>query len=136
MILSAFKTTPKLAWFSLLALTIFLEIEPLPHEIYPPLFYFYKCLKGLLFLALGFLTPLAFWRFNSLGRGVIAAAASACAVELFQGFFQGHRFSWFELSLKLMVIFIGFAFALNARYDERISLGTWKIRLTSEHFRH
>lgn len=136
MILPAFKTTPKVAWFGLLALTILLEIEPLPLEIYPPFFYSYKCFKGLLFLAVGFLTPIAFWRFNSLGKGMLVAAVSACSVELFQGFFQGHRFSFFELTLKLIIIFVGFAFALNARYDEKISIGSWKIRLTSEHFRH
>ncbi|MGA8596241.1 MAG: VanZ family protein [Bryobacteraceae bacterium] len=134
MVLPAFSTAPKLGWFGLLALTIFLEVEPLPQEIYPPLFYSYKLLKGVLFFALGYLTPLAFWRFNSLGRGMLLAALSACAVEMLQGFFQGHRFSLFELGLKLLVIFAGFALALNARYEQRISLGWWRIQLKSEHF--
>ena len=88
----------------------------------------------MLFLALGYTTPLAFWRFNSLGRGMILAAASACAVEMLQGFSPGHRFSFLELSLKLVVIFVGFAFALNARYEQKISLGWLHIQLKSEHF--
>ncbi len=134
MVLSAFNITPKLAWCSLLAVTIFLEVEPLPPLIYPPLFYSYKCLKGVLFFALGYLTPLSFWRFNSLGRGVLLAIISAIGIELIQGFFQGHRFSFFELALKLLVIFAGFAFALNARYDQKISLGAWSIGLKSKHF--
>jgi hypothetical protein len=134
MILSAFSIAPKLAWFGLLALTIFLEVEPLPQEIYPPFFYSYKFLKGVLFFALGYATPLAFWRFNSLGRGMLLAALSASAVEMVQGFFQGHRFSLFELGLKLLVIFAGFALALNARYEQRISFGRWRIQLKSEHF--
>src|SRR5689334_22974423 len=111
MILSAFSFAPKLVWFGLLALTIFLEVEPLPVLIYPPLFYTYKFVKVLLFLALGYATPIAFWRFNSLGRGVLLAALSACGVEMLQGFSQGHRFSFFELAVKLLVIFVGFAFA-------------------------
>jgi hypothetical protein len=135
MILRAFSIGPKLGWFGLLALTIFLEVEPLPQEIYPPLFYSYKLLKGILFFALGYVTPLAFWRFNSLGRGMFLAALSACTVEILQDFFQGHRFSLFELGLKLLVMFAGFALALNARYEQRISLGVWRIQLKSEHFR-
>lgn len=134
MILSAFSLAPKLWWFGLLGLTIFAEVEPLPPLMYPPLFYSYKLFKALLFFALGYATPLAFWRFNSLGRGVLLAAASACAVEMMQGLSPGHRFSFFELSLKLAVIFAGFALALNARYEQRISLGWWHIQLKSEHF--
>ena len=117
----------------MLVLTVFLEVEPLPAEMYPPLFYSYKVLKGLLFFALGYLTPLAFWRFNSLGRGMLLAVLSASAVEMAQDFFQGHRFSLFELALKLLVIFAGFALALNARYEQRISLGWWRIQLNIEH---
>jgi hypothetical protein len=89
MILPAFKTTPKVAWFGLLALTILLEVEPLPLEIYPPLFYSYKCFKGLLFLALGFLTPIAFWRFNSLGKGMLLALHRLARSSCFRAFFGG-----------------------------------------------
>jgi hypothetical protein len=135
MVFSAFSRTPKLWWFGLLALTIVSEVEPLPHLMYPPLFYTYKLLKGLLFFALGYATPLAFWRFNSLGRGMLLAAVSACVVEMLQGLSSGHRFSFVELLLKLIVIFVGFALALNARYDQKISLGHWRIQLRSEHFR-
>ena len=135
MVLSAFSRTPKLWWFGLLALTIVLEVEPLPHLMYPPLFYSYKLAKGLLFFALGYATPLAFWRFNSLGRGMLLAAVSAGVVEMLQGFSAGHRFSFVELVVKLIVIFTGFALALNARYEQKISLGHWHIHLRSEHFR-
>lgn len=134
MMLSAFSLAAKLWWFGLLALTIFSEVEPLPHEIYPPFFYTYKLLKGVLFFALGYATPLAFWRFNSLGRGVLLAVVSAGAVETMQGLSAGHRFSITELGVKLVAIFAGFALALNARYEQRIWLGPWRIQLKSEHF--
>jgi hypothetical protein len=134
MMLSAFSLTAKMWWFGLLALTIFSEVEPLPSLMYPPLFYSYKLMKGLLFLGLGFATPLAFWRFNSLGRGVLLAALSAGAVEIMQGLSPGHRFSFIELTAKLCVIFIGFALALNARYEQRIWIGRWRIQLKSDHF--
>jgi hypothetical protein len=65
---------------------------------------------------------------------MLIAALSATSVEILQGFFRGHRFSFFELMLKLVIIFLGFAFALNARYDQKISLGAWQIQLRSEHF--
>ena len=136
MVFKAFKAAPKMAWFGLLALTIFLEVEPLPLEIYPPLFYSYKLFKGILFLALGYLTPLAFWRFNSLGRGVLIAFASACFVEILQGFFRGHAFSFFELLLKLVVILFGFSLALNARYEKKINFGWLQIHLRGEHLNH
>jgi hypothetical protein len=135
MVFPAFSRTPKLWWFGLLALTIVSEVEPLPHLMYPPLFYSYKLVKGLLFFALGYATPLAFWRFNSLGRGMLLAAASAIVVEALQGYSSGHKFSFIELLLKLIVIFAGFALALNARYEQKISLGHWCIQLKSEHFR-
>ncbi|HEX6546043.1 MAG TPA: VanZ family protein [Bryobacteraceae bacterium] len=135
MVFTAFSRAPKVWWFGLLALTIVTEVEPLPPLMYPPLFYTYKFFKVLLFFALGFATPLAFWRFNSLGRGMVLAAVSAAVVELLQGFSSGHKFSFFELVIKLIVIFAGFALALNARYDQKISLGLWRIQLRSEHFR-
>ena len=136
MVFSAFKTTAKLTWVSLLLLTVLLEVTFLPREIYPPYFYTYKCVKGLLFFTLGYLTPIAFWRFNSLGRGFLWAVLSAVFVEVVQGFFPGHRFSTAELLLKLAVLFAGFAFALNARYEGRIGIGSWQIRLLNEHLRH
>ena len=135
MVFTAFSRAPKLWWLGLLALTIVSEVEPLPHLMYPPLFYAYKSFKVLLFFAVGYATPLAFWRFNSLGRGMLLAAASACVVELLQGFSSGHKFSFFELVVKLIVMFAGFALALNARYEQKISLGLWRIQLRSEHFR-
>jgi hypothetical protein len=118
-------------WLAIVITTIFLEVMPAHFE--PALFYTYKCTKGVLFIALGYVTPLTFWRFNALNRGLIFAAASSATVELLQGFIgNGHKFSWLELVAKLAIIASGFILALDARYEREIAVGGLRIRLVSE----
>ncbi len=109
------------------------EVIPLP--LLPPLpFYSYKVMKVLFFIALGYLAPLAFWRFNALTRGIFLAAISATFVETLQGLIHsGHSFHWYEMLLKLGLILLGFTRALDGRYEQRISLGRIHIRLIGEH---
>ena len=78
--LRAFSKSLRIAWLVVFALTVISEVYPFP--LLPPLpFYTIWCAKLLLFLILGFLAPLAFWRFNALNRGILLAAGSAAFVE-------------------------------------------------------
>ena len=130
-VVQIFGTSFRLLWLAIVVTTVLLEVIPAHFE--PALFYTYKCAKGVLFVALGYLTPLTFWRFNALNRGLLFAAASAAAVELLQGLIgNGHRFSWLELAAKLGIIACGFILALNARYEREIAIGGLHIRLASE----
>ena len=86
--------------------------------------------KIICFLALGFLTPLAFALLNGLNWGIGFAALSAAAIEILQGLIgNGHSFHWYELLVKLGVILAGFAFGLDARSDREITLGPLQITL-------
>lgn len=127
----------RLAWTIVAVLTISLELRPF-HNFQASTvfwvfaqFYAYKTLKALLFLILGFLTPIAFWRFRSLTYGLFMAAVSALIVELLQGWlvFTGHSFGWLELFAKLFLIFVGFMKGLDARYEGALRIGRLTIRL-------
>jgi hypothetical protein len=131
--LRAFSPSLRLAWIAIAVLTVVSELIPFPPIVPPPLFYTYKTAKILLFLIIGYMAPLTFWRFNSLTFGVIFAAFSAGLVECLQGLSHGHRFSWFELAAKLCLIFVGFSFALDARYERAIRLGPLRIALVGPH---
>ena len=140
--LRAFSTSLRVAWFVVAILTTISELIPFPLLIVTPhivlsysLFYSYKGAKVLLFLSLGYLTPLAFWRFNSLTVGLIFAAVSAAVVELLQGLgiWHGHSFSWWELLAKLCLIVIGFTLALEARYEGCLKLGRIRVPLAGPH---
>ena len=127
----------RLAWTIIAALTISLELSPFHNFearvvfIAYFLFYGYKALKALLFVIFGFLTPIAFWRFQSLTYGLVIAAVSALMVELLQGWlvFTGHRFGWLELFAKLFLIFVGFMKGLDARYEGSIRIGRLKVQI-------
>jgi hypothetical protein len=113
-------------------MTIALEIVPLrPMSIL--CFYSYKAAKGLLFLSLGCITPLALWRFDSMNKGLVFAAVSATLVETAQRFVVGHHFSIFELLAKLILLVVGFLVAMNALYERRLRLLGVEICLVSEH---
>jgi len=128
-----FTRGTRIAWISLAILTVLLEVIPIP-AMSPIPFYGYCAGKAILFLLVGYGAPLAFWRFNALNRGIVLAAFSACFVETLQGLLRhGHSFHWYELGVKLFLILFGFACALNARYDRRISFGPFRIRLVGEH---
>jgi hypothetical protein len=126
-----FGSTFHLLWLAIVITTVFLEVMPAHFE--PVVFYPYKCTKVILFLVLGYLTPLTFWRFNALNRGLFFAAASAVSVELLQNLIgNGHRFSWLELVAKLAIIAFGFVFALDTRYEREIAIAGLHLRLVSE----
>ncbi len=112
--------------------TIASELVPVKN-IAPFAFYLYKSSKVVLFLLLGFCTPLALWRFDSINRGLVFAAVSATVVEVSQIFVAGHRFSVFELLAKLALIVIGFVFAMNALYERTIRIFGIEIRFVSDH---
>jgi hypothetical protein len=131
-----FTPTLRVVWIAIVAVTIVSEVLLLPTN--PPLppipHYSYKIFKVLLFIAVGYLAPLAFWRFNALNRGIMLAAASAMGVETLQGLIgRGHSFHWYELLLKLGLILLGFALALDARHERQISAGPFHISLVGKH---
>jgi hypothetical protein len=134
--LKVFTPTLRILWIAAVAITVVSEVVLLPTN--PPLppiaHYSYKILKLLLFVVVGYLAPLAFWRFNALNRGILLAAVSAMGVEVLQGIIgRGHSFHWYEMLLKLGLILFGFALALDARYDRQISAGPIHISLTGDH---
>jgi hypothetical protein len=136
--MKVFTPTLRILWIVMVVVTIIGEVVILPTK--PPLppvpHYAYKIGKLLLFVAVGYLAPLAFWRFNALTRGLALAFVSAMGVETLQGLLgRGHSFHWYEMLLKLGLIFFGFALALDARYERRIFSGPLRIRLTGEHLK-
>jgi hypothetical protein len=117
-------------WAAVVVITILAEVIPIP-LIAPVPFYFYCAAKLLCFVVLGYLAPLALQGFNALNRGILLATVSATCVESFQGWLhRGHSFHWYELIVKLGLILIGFALALDARYERQMSVGRIHIRLT------
>jgi hypothetical protein len=128
-----FSPATKSLWAIVVAIITITEVMPIP--LMPPLpFYSYQAAKLICFVALGYLAPLAFWRFNALNRGILLAAISATCVESLQGILRhGHSFHWYELAVKLALILLGFALALDARYEHAISIGSLHIRLIGEH---
>lgn len=125
----------RLFWIAIAVIIIAIEVMPIP--LMPPVpFYAYCGTKALLFVLLGFFAPFAFWRFNALNRGIFLASISAICVESLQGLLRnGHSFHWYELILKLILIFIGFAFALDALFERRISFGPIQISLIGDHLK-
>jgi hypothetical protein len=126
------SSTAKFLWTGIVAVTVVTEVMPIPLMPRAP-FYAYCAAKLICFVAVGYLAPLAFWRFNALNRGILLAAISATCVESLQGILRyGHSFHWYELLVKLALILLGFALALDARYERRISIGKITIRLLGE----
>jgi hypothetical protein len=131
--LHIFNAYTRALWLTLATVTVVSEIIPTPRL--KPLFFYglYSPAKLICFLALGFLTPLAFERLNALNRGIAFAALSATLIEVLQGLIgNGHSFHWYELIVKLFIIFGGFSFGLVARFDGAISLGVVEIMLLSK----
>lgn len=95
-------------WIAIFLLTVLDEVYPFP--LIPPLpFYAIRCIKLLLFFVLGYLTPFGFWRFRSLGFGIFLAFVSAAFVEVLQRWLgNGHAFHWYELLVKVLLIFFGY----------------------------
>ena len=86
----------KLFWAMLALAAIAIELVP---AHYPAgVFVTQNWAKAGLFLVLGYLAPMAFWRFSYLNASILASASSAILVELIQAMVaHGHRFSWVEL---------------------------------------
>ena len=127
-----FTRTLQTCWAVLFAITIVSEIYPL-RPVPAKVFYSYLIFRGILFVLLGFLTPLAFWRFDSLTLGLLSSVVSAGFVEILQSFSGGHRASYLEFSAKAAVLFVGFALALNTRYNGIVRLGTFYRYLVNPH---
>jgi hypothetical protein len=125
----SFSRSLRIGWLVIFAITIVSEVYPFP--LLPPgPFYSIWGGKLLLFLILGYMGPLAFWRFNALNRGIVLAAGSAAFVEFLQGTLgHGHSFHWYELLVKLALILAGFIVGLGAVHDRQIVLGPLRIAL-------
>jgi hypothetical protein len=119
-------------WALLLGITVVLEVVPFP-GVAPVLFYSYKGSKGVLFVLLGLLTPLTFWRFDSLGFGVLFSVVAAGTAEFIQSFSPGHAASYVEFTGKLLLLLFGFVCALNGRYDGQFKLGPLRLQLDDPH---
>jgi hypothetical protein len=130
--IAIFNWRARLCWIVLFVLLMLAELLPRPN-LAPLLFYSYSGCKALMFILLGFLTPLAFWRFDRIGLGVIFSIIGAGAAEISQSFVMGHRSSFLEFGLKLLLLMAGFAVALSVRYDGKISVGRFGIRFTGSH---
>jgi tryptophan-rich sensory protein len=133
--LRMFSWAARIVWTLLFCLVVISELAPRP-LLAPLLYYSYSSAKALMFILLGFLTPLSFWRFDRLGLGAMFAVGAAGAAELFQSLFEGHRSSLAEFLVKLLLLLIGFACALNARYDRKVGFGRFSIRLSDTHLAH
>src|SRR5271170_7148502 len=97
-------------WVVVLLATVLSEVLPLP-PMSLTLFLTYCATKAVLFVAVGYLTPLAFWRCDH--RGFIVVAACSCVFEILQTFIaHGHAFHLYAMILKVVLILIGFATAL------------------------
>lgn len=128
-----FGSVLAIVWGLLLFGTMVIELVPRDPTWLPRLFYPYTTFKGLLFVLLGFVTPLALWKFNSLGMGVLFAVATAGSVEGLQVFLPGHRASYLEFGAKLVLLMLGFVAALVARHDRRLKVGPLSIKLSDPH---
>lgn len=122
---------PFLRWIWICCFSITVAIEALPRNPNwgPEVFYPYTSAKVILFLLLGFLTPLAIWKFSSLGLGFVLAATAAGLGESVQHFLQGHRASLFEFAAKVALLFLGFAVALVVRNDHYLQVGAFRLLL-------
>jgi hypothetical protein len=125
-------------WLLLLAFTLTIELVPLSAafeaQFSSLMFHSYEAAKLVAFVVFGFLTPIAWWRYKSLGIGVLFAIITTAIVELGQAFIPGHRTSTFELVVKLVLLFIGFAAALDVRKYQEFTIGPLRIRFSSRYW--
>jgi hypothetical protein len=124
--INAFSISIRILFVVIVATMVAAELTPVP--MWPPhIFYPYCFLKFLGFIVIGILTPIAFWRFNALNRGLLYAAFSAAFVETMQALVNpghsGHAFHWYELAVKLVVILFGFSIGLDIRYERQLKIG-------------
>jgi hypothetical protein len=130
MSLRIFTPALKALWLATVVLIGLVEVVPFDNlHVRPLFFYTYEFVKAAAFVGLGFEIPLAFWRFNSLNRGLVISLVSAAAMEGVQLFVMGHRFHVLELLLKGVLIMFGFALGLMPRRDNQLSLLGVHVRL-------
>jgi hypothetical protein len=111
-----FGKPAKLLWAAAALAAVALELIPAhyPAGVFIPQNWY----KAAVFLALGYLAPIAFWRFSYLTATILGSAGMAVLVELGQAMLSnGHRFSWVELAVKLLLLAAGFVIALDVRYE-------------------
>jgi hypothetical protein len=129
---NAFSISIRILFVALVALLVFAELTSVPMWP-PPIYYPWQISKLIAFVVIGILTPLAFWRFNALNRGLLYAALSAASVESMQAIVNrghsGHSFHWYELAIKLVLILFGFAIGLDIRYERQIKVGPLQLLL-------
>lgn len=136
--ISMFSSLIRGLWFFVLVFTLVSELVPLSLEFEAQFstlaFLSYELAKLAAFLIFGFLTPIAWWRYNSLGIGVLFAIITTAVVEIGQAFIPGHRASAFELSVKLLLLFAGFVTALEIRKYQELNLGLINVRFSSRYW--
>jgi hypothetical protein len=128
-----FTRSLRFSWILVAAITVMSEVGRVP--VMTPFVHYglYGPTKALIFLLLGFLTPLAFLSLNALNRGIVFAAVSTGVIELLQRRIgSGHSFHWYELALKISFILLGTIVALDARYHRSLTVGKFSIELICE----
>ena len=120
--MSLFSAPLRILWAVIACATLISQVIPLPPWTPLPL-YTYVAAKALLLVLTGFVTPMAFWRFNNLFYGVAFSAAGTIIAEAVQFGIAGHRTRSWELIGKLILIFIGFAVSLEIRHDRPVKHG-------------
>lgn len=125
-------------WLFALAITLISELVPLTAgfeaQFSTLVFHSYEGAKLVVFFLFGALTPLAWWRYQTLGTGVLFAITTTAIVEVGQTFVPGHRTSLVELVVKLVLLFAGFALALDARKYQNVSVGPVLFRFSSPYW--
>jgi hypothetical protein len=133
---NAFSNSIRIVFIAAVVSLVIAELTPVPMWP-PPIYYPWQILKLVGFVVIGILTPLAFWRFNALNRGLLYAALSAAFVETMQAIINighsGHSFHWYELIVKLGLILLGFSIGLDIRYERQIKVGPFQLRLHGQH---
>ncbi len=133
-----FSLPVRCLWLLLLGCTVASELVPLSvafeAQFSTFIFHCYEAAKLVAFFAFGFLTPVAWWRYKTLGMGVLFAIVTTAIVEIGQAFIPGHRASILELLVKLILLFTGFANALDARKYQQLRVGPLHIRFSSRYW--
>ncbi len=129
----------RILWFLLLAITLVAETAPLSLSFeakFPPLFFYgYEAAKLAAFVCLGFLTPVAWWHYKSLGNAAMFALVVTGFVEMGQSFIPGHRPSTLELFVKFMLLFAGFVTGLDVRKYQVLSIGRFTVHFSSRYWK-
>jgi hypothetical protein len=125
-------------WFLVLATTLTAELVPLSLALEARFstftFHCYEASKLAACFVFGFVTPLAWWRYQTLGKGMLFAITTTAIVEAGQSFIPGHRSSTLELLVKLVLLFAGFACSLDIRKYQHFTFGHFSIRFSSPYW--